>query len=495
MERKVDVVLRADASPGIGAGHLIRTSALARAFAADGVDVAMVTQTRDDDLLDDLQRASIAVVRLDPLPPGDDATATAALATDGGLIVVDGYHFDVDYLTALRSRGCRTTVIDDKPRLPEYSADALIDQNPGALRQPYSAPSAHLLLGPRFMLLRPLAPRSARRSSRLRMRALVSFGGSDVGNVLPRVLRALATVADVDVTAVLGALNRRADQIIEEFSGVPHLTIHRHVADLSTLMSDCDIAIASVGGTLWELAALGIPALTISSTDVQRPIAAIAHAYGAHRWIGDAAEVEVEHIRAEFLDLCGREHARAEMARLGQALVDGRGAWRASRALLGRPGDWTVRPSRADDIEPIWEIASDPSVRQSAFESRTFTFAEHEAWFRAKMAAGRTRFWVVDSDGTIGGFIRYDRTDDGRDGEIDIAVAPAARRRGLATRLLRETWMEASRSLGVARVRGVVLEGNIASGRAFLAAGFKASAQDVVRNRRCSVFERAVVSA
>ena len=151
MARKADVVLRADASPGIGAGHLIRTSALARAFAADGVEVAMVTQTRDDDLLDDLQRASIAVVRLDPLPPRDDATATAALATDGGLIVVDGYHFDVDYLTALRSRGCRTTVIDDKPRLSEYTSDALLDHNPGALRQPYNVPSARLLLGPRFM--------------------------------------------------------------------------------------------------------------------------------------------------------------------------------------------------------------------------------------------------------------------------------------------------------------------------------------------------------
>ena len=56
--------------------------------------------------------------------------------------------------------------------------------------------------------------------------------------------------------------------------------------------------------------------------------------------------------------------------------------------------------------------------------------------------------------------------------EIDFSVVPAFRGKGLGSKALQLTWRSACDELGVRRVRGVVLQANVPSARAFLNAGF-----------------------
>jgi spore coat polysaccharide biosynthesis predicted glycosyltransferase SpsG/RimJ/RimL family protein N-acetyltransferase len=403
--------------------------------------------------------------------------------------VVDGYPFDGPYVERLRSAGARVAMVDDLPRLARYDVDLLIDQNPGALRQPYVAPSSRLLLGPRFALLRPGfagGDTAARPDGR---RILVSAGASDVGGVTGRVLEALAPRTDLQVTAVIGAANRGGAAVRAAFANRPHIRFVDNAVDMPALMAGADLAVASVGIMLWELAALGVPTLMISSTGIQHDVARTAHECGAWQWLGDAAALTSGDVGDAVHALVADHARRAEMSRLGRAIVDGRGAERVAHALLAERPEWTVRPAASDDAEAIWEIVADPDVRRHAFTTGSFAFAGHHAWFAARLASPDSRIWVAVQDDCVGAFVRFDRAGE-QHAVIAIAVARACRGRGLATRLLRETTAAAALELGVSSVRGLVLTGNAPSRQVFERAGFRVTDSAArLHGHDCIVFE------
>jgi RimJ/RimL family protein N-acetyltransferase len=80
---------------------------------------------------------------------------------------------------------------------------------------------------------------------------------------------------------------------------------------------------------------------------------------------------------------------------------------------------------------------------------------------------------------------------DSETAEIDFSVAPALRGKGLGTKALALTWRSAGQALKVKRLRGVVIDSNPPSARAFLKAGFRQVVQgELVHGRACSIFER-----
>ena len=101
-----------------------------------------------------------------------------------------------------------------------------------------------------------------------------------------------------------------------------------------------------------------------------------------------------------------------------------------------------------------------------------------------------SRIWVAERDGVIAGSVRYDAQ--GAAALIGIAVATPFRGRGLATRLLADTWLDACRALNVDRARGVVFEGNRPSQTAFARAGFTEGVHEMIDGHACVVFEAGV---
>jgi len=492
------VILRADASAAIGTGHFMRSLTLAAACAPHA-DVVLATHAPVA-LLDHARRRGVAVVPIArPHPDPADVSETTRLIPAAGdcWVVADGYHFDAAFYHACRDAGARVMAIDDSVRLPCYDVDALLDQNLGAARNSYvAAPATRLLLGPTFSLLRPEFARTRLRETPAAdaRRLLLTFGGSDPGRLTFQVLAALKNVPGrFSTTVLVGAANPNRRELDEIARSMTDVQILIDPADLPAVMANADLAISAYGGTLWELACIGVPTLVISSGDQLYYMAKMLDAYGSHRWLGDAEPLEHGEIVEALTTLAADAPGRAIMRRLGQALVDGEGATRVSDALLREPGEWGVRPARHGDAEPIWEIMSDPSVRQQSFQPEEFAFPSHERWFRQRLARVKSHFWVIERDATVGGMIRYDHQPSGV--FINFAVATPLRRRGLGTRLLADTWASACRLFNVDRVRGVVLRGNEPSCRAFLRAGFVEVAPEMHQGRPCHVFERTVADA
>jgi spore coat polysaccharide biosynthesis predicted glycosyltransferase SpsG len=249
-------------------------------------------------------------------------------------VCLDGYHFGEDYQSKVGHTGARVMVIDDEVRLPRYHADLLLDQNFGAEGRRYPLdPSATPLLGPRYALLAPEFTRAVspgRRHEGEAKRVLVTLGGSDpVGHTL-KVAEAMLgiTSAGMEAVFVLGAVNARAGQIENMVRGRAGFQVVRDTTDMPGLMTWADLAVTGTGTTSWELCAMGVPSIGIVLADNQRPAAeALAEAgvfisLGGHEGVTAAA-------MAETVEALSRDPVRRqEMARRGQALVDGLGAGR-----------------------------------------------------------------------------------------------------------------------------------------------------------------------
>jgi RimJ/RimL family protein N-acetyltransferase len=133
-------------------------------------------------------------------------------------------------------------------------------------------------------------------------------------------------------------------------------------------------------------------------------------------------------------------------------------------------GALTIRAAIIDDARLLWEWANDPVVRGNSFSPEPIAWADHLTWYSAKLGSPDCRIWIA-VDGTPVGQVRYERI--GRTAEVDVSVASAARGRGLGRLLLRETAALACRELGVPSLSALVLVANVASLRAFEAAGYR----------------------
>lgn len=340
------ILLRADATSASGTGHVMRALALGQQWRASGGQATLATRAMPAALARRLADEGVGVAWL-PAPAAADAEATAALgrALRAPWLVADGYAFGETWQRDVRSAGLRLLAVDDDAQIGRYATDALLDQNLDASPERYGAvaPGARLLLGSRYVLLRREFLRCARREVRLpktARRLLVTFGGSDPLGLTSRVLRVLAEhhLPPLDVRAIVGpaatpapigaaaeALAARGHTVRLAYPGV----------EMPALMAWADLAITAAGSTCWELAFLGVPAITVVVASNQAHIAERLASHGVSVSGGRALDVE-RCVPAALEGLLGDGAARARMACAGRATVDGLGPRRVAAALGAR---------------------------------------------------------------------------------------------------------------------------------------------------------------
>jgi RimJ/RimL family protein N-acetyltransferase len=135
-----------------------------------------------------------------------------------------------------------------------------------------------------------------------------------------------------------------------------------------------------------------------------------------------------------------------------------------------------LRPATADDAEALLAWRNDPATRAASFDQDEIALEDHRAWLGRRLADPACVLLVVEEEGRASGSVRLEREDAGT-AEIHVALAPEARGRGLARRVLREASERAGELLGVDVVRARVKAGNESSLRAFRAAGFEAAGE------------------
>lgn len=347
------VLVRADAGPRVGSGHLVRQLALADQLAARGADVVIVT-TADDPRITAAGHRSVTVPEQEgvtgrPWPAAAQlADARATVERAGGavaVVVVDHYGLDHVWEAEVRRIADRVVAVDDLAGR-RREVDLLVDHNwygaGSAGRYDGTVPEGcELLLGPRYALLHPAYAELRRSSAPAAVpprRLLVSYGGTDPAGETRTVLEALRGRPGLDgVEVVVGSPAAAGPGLEELVAAVPGAELHVALPSLAPSLQRADLALGASGTATWERICLQVPAIVTTTAPHQSGVTRALAEAGLTTWAGLVGEVGVEGYRA-LLD-----QAAAGALPVPPPLVDGYGAARVAHAVL--PGD----PSAPDD--------------------------------------------------------------------------------------------------------------------------------------------------
>lgn len=318
-------VFRAEAGPGVGAGHAMRCLALADALAARGWRCVLLTASTDWPI-PNWSRAGHEVLAFDAAAGSDDdARRTAATLAErrAALLVLDDYRFGPGHAAASRSPAREPVLRFDDLGTDVGSADLVLNGNAGAeVRYAAAYPEGvDTMLGTAHFLLRREVAAAERRP--VPGRVAVTLGGAVELSALLRIVTALtacAAVRGVDCVAPLDAAARRA---VEALPGGRA----RAPDALPEALAGASVVVCAAGVTALEAASLGAPAVLVTLADNQVPGGRAIDAAGAALLLGDLAQVQGK-IPAAVAALLHDDARLAAMAACGRALVDGRGAKR-----------------------------------------------------------------------------------------------------------------------------------------------------------------------
>ena len=304
------VLFRSDANPEIGAGHLMRSVALAQAFCERGSQVRFMTIPAFEDLNRYLLSQPFDVTSLN-LSPGQagsesDLQFTMEEARKGyDWIVLDGYDFSPEFQKTLQTAGCSLVSIDDRPGIPSVAdVSVKIDQ-------------------PQYALIRAELRQLPKSHTKDIRNILVTLGGSRQTDTLVKIVRALKTLDPIQFhIKVLSGFDR---ETFFETGGPHRLEFLPATIDNYKLYAWADLAIAAGGGTAWELNYFKIPAVIGAMSERQAVFGELLSRAGACEYVGwyrEASEGSIADAVKTFI--AGRKIA---------GLVDGRGSERVLEAV------------------------------------------------------------------------------------------------------------------------------------------------------------------
>lgn len=333
------MLFHANASKTIGAGHLMRSLALAQALAENGHATWLVTCPESAPGLIAPWKTLGAKVVVESLQGPSANLAKRCLAwaekSEAKWIVLDGYGFDSAYQRALKEAGYRLLVIDDTAHLPRYHADVLLNQNWNASHLSYGrAPGTVMLLGTRYTLLRQefLQWKGwSREIPEVARHILVTLGGGEHGSVTATILDALKELDVPDLRVkVIHPDSSLDEDLAQDWNSRlrGRLEILGRVEGMAGLMAWADMAISGGGSTCWEMTYMGLPNLVIVLADNQEGVADSLDRLGCSIKVGVKETLSPMQVSEAAHALARDRERRRLMAQRGRALVDGLGAYR-----------------------------------------------------------------------------------------------------------------------------------------------------------------------
>ena len=291
------IVIRADGGKGIGMGHLMRTSVLAKELAKD-YRVVYICDQKYYEGKEFLNRQGLEVIM--SANPLEDIINQSAQC-----ILTDNYEIDDNYIEEVRKKFKVVGYMDDDV-LKQYKADFIINQNYGAESLDYSTCKVDdLFLGTRYLLVREefrnVVLEQKGIKDNIEKHVMLTVGGTDLYNYTEKILSMIYRLPYI-VHVVIGNVFPYKEQIIGTYSKYKNIQFEIN-PNMLEVMQKCDLAISSCGSTLYELGLMQVPVIGYTLADNQQGIANRMSKDGLIKLIGSIKELQEEELKKQIINL------------------------------------------------------------------------------------------------------------------------------------------------------------------------------------------------
>ena len=247
---KARVFIRADGSPQIGLGHIVRCYALALMLKAD-FTITFFCKYIPEKICNELTDNGFEVMKIAEEPDFLD------VLTDNSIIVLDGYHFSTAYQKTIKNIGAKLVCIDDLFD-KEFFADLIVNHAPAVKPADYRCQSyTTFALGPEYVLLRPAFLEQAQQERIFDKieTIMICFGGSDSKNLSAKIVEIVSGFSEFKKINLVTGAAYEYEHTLTEITATDNRIRHYKAIDekqMLLVMRESDIAIVPSSGTLLE---------------------------------------------------------------------------------------------------------------------------------------------------------------------------------------------------------------------------------------------------
>lgn len=494
------LLIRADAGPGIGIRHVTRSLLLARAWKISGGIAALACGSLPRKLLKKITSEQIDFIPLNhPDCDQADATETHQISTtmQPDWIILAGHRFHENYLKSLQQGQAKLLLIDDFESTSACLADLVLKQSASPTTEPKTSQNDHSILlgGPEhalldeFILNQDSTPPISKKIPKEAKRFLVSLGEIDKENWTLKSLQAISDTGKrrLVVDCVIGPkyLHTAALSHFKKQANL-NLRIHRNQDRVLQLLPRIDIAITSRDAA-FQLAYWGVPAIIIDQP-LQLPRLHSLSDSPAIEFHDLSEPSNLQELKQILEQLVSNSEQRKSMSEIGQRRVDGQGAKRVVRTM--KNGNLKLRRASFEDYRIIWRWHNDPEVKSVTLAAPSQSLDDFETEFQAKIASRNNHYWIFeDNSGTAIGYVCFEKLNSGGSPRISIVVDHSRRGRGVGTALITQATEKLFRESSHLSIIAQIRSGNIASEKAFRAAGFSGIPPTIINGKMALQFE------
>ena len=335
--------IRADSNPVIAGGHIMRCLTIAKAMLAADEEVCFLIA--DENPVPVLEEAGLNYIVLHSdwqnLMTDIEQVEILLQKEKRPILLIDTYSVTKEYVENLKPYakvvylGSKSEYLGDLDLLINYSTDIDCD-----FYNRYYSKRTMLLLGPTYAPLRKEFRNSEKKYGKKVERILVTTGNTDRDHMITVILSTLLPLierTEIVIDTIVGRMFDDKDYLHKTYDINNHISLHEDVKSMSTLMEECDLAISANGTTVYELSAIGVPAITFAMTAEQIRSAEALSKLGVVDYCGKSYEDRENCLKMIYSRVSYYLENNNEMINLAKKahdLIDGNGCQRIVDTIL-----------------------------------------------------------------------------------------------------------------------------------------------------------------
>ncbi|MCK9280014.1 MAG: bifunctional UDP-2,4-diacetamido-2,4,6-trideoxy-beta-L-altropyranose hydrolase/GNAT family N-acetyltransferase [Melioribacteraceae bacterium] len=409
------------------------------------------------------------------------------------IAIIDSYLAKENFYKMVLKKVSIPVYIDDNKRII-YPAGIIINGTIGSEHFNYPRKEKNsekgrkeYLLGSNFIPLRKEFWVTSDRKIKKEVKTiLITFGGQDLKNLSPKVLKMLQKEfpnTKKIVVAGGGATNLKTLEKLKDNKTEIHSVVS--AAKMRSLMKKSDLAISAAGQTLYELASTGTPTIAVIVADNQKNNVKgwIKNSFLTNEFQFEDKDL-LKSIKHE-IDMLSDTDLRVLLSCSGMRNVDGQGVERIVARLKEKyfeKEELCFRKAMEEDSKNLFDLSNEPIVRENSINPAPIKWEYHQEWFSKRIKdKNYLLLLALDKDEKLAGQIKYDI--EKNNAVVGISISPDHRGKGYASKMLIKSAsilkeLKPDTNLIIAYIK----EENISSIKSFEKSGYQLIGKEIIND-------------